>query len=79
MYANIEFRSAVHAERSARFQAEARAERFAAQARAARAPGSDRGRNADHRIRRAIGRSIVRFGERIAADPADLSPAAGAR
>jgi hypothetical protein len=51
---------AVHADRAARYQAEAFKARIAR--RASRAD--------ERRIRRAIGRSIVRFGSRIAADPA---------
>jgi Mg-chelatase subunit ChlI len=53
------FVDAVHADRAARFQAEAR------QARIDRRSGTE-----ERRIRRAIGRSIVRVGARIAADPA---------
>ena len=50
---------AVHADRAARFEAEAQ------QARIARlATRAD-----ERRVRRAIGRSIVRVGARIAADP----------
>jgi hypothetical protein len=50
---------AVHADRAARFAAEAQQARIAR-----RANGAD-----ERRIRRAIGRSLVRFGARIAADP----------
>jgi hypothetical protein len=57
--------AAIHADRVARFEAEARADRFMAEARAARGAARP---EPDRRIRRAIGRSIVRFGERIAAD-----------
>jgi hypothetical protein len=53
------FVDAVHADRAARFQAEAH------QARIDRRSGTE-----ERRIRRAIGRSIVRVGARIAADPA---------
>jgi hypothetical protein len=68
---------AIHAERAARFEAEARADRFAAEVRAARS-GTERA--SDRRIRRAIGRSVVRVGERIAADPnVDLISPAGLR
>ncbi|MDA8238014.1 MAG: hypothetical protein M0T75_09070 [Chloroflexi bacterium] len=51
---------AVHADRAARFEAEARQARIAR-----RAPRAD-----ERRIRRVIGRSIVRIGARIAAEPA---------
>jgi hypothetical protein len=58
--------NAIHADRAARFGAEARVARIADEARIARrASGAD-----ERRIRRAIGRSIVRIGARIAADPA---------
>ena len=53
------FVDAVHADRAARFQAEAH------QVRIDRRSGTE-----ERRIRRAIGRSIVRVGARIAADPA---------
>lgn len=58
---------AVHADRAARFEAEAQQARIARRASAAD----------ERRIRRAIGRSIVRVGARIAADPAPerLQPA----
>ena len=51
---------AVHADRAARFAAEAQRARLVGAATSA----------GDRRIRRAIGRSIVRLGARIAADPA---------
>ncbi len=62
--------AAVHADRAARFADEAQRARIARQ-----------GRRADERrIRRAIGRSIVRIGARIAADPApERLHAAGSR
>jgi hypothetical protein len=50
---------AVHADRAARFAAEAQEARIARLA----------SRADERRIRRAIGRSIVRVGARIAADP----------
>ncbi len=56
----IRIQQAVHADRAARFAAEAQ------RARLVRAVA----RAGDRRIRRAIGRSIVRLGARIAADPA---------
>jgi hypothetical protein len=59
----IRYVNAIHADRAARFGAEARAARIA---RAQR--GHEQA--ADRRIRRAVGRSIVRIGARIAADPA---------
>jgi hypothetical protein len=52
--------NAVHADRAARFEAEAHQARVVR-----RAP-----RAGEHRFRRVIGRSIVRVGARIAADPA---------
>jgi len=52
--------NAVHADRAARFEAEAQQARVGR-----RAPRGD-----ERRLRRAIGRSIVRVGARIAADPA---------
>jgi hypothetical protein len=55
----IRYVSAIHADRAARFQAEAH------HARVARRASRD-----ERRIRRAVGRSIVRVGARIAADPA---------
>ncbi len=56
----------IHADRAARFAAEAQRDRIADEIRSAR-----RADQADERrIRRAIGRSIVRLGARIAADPA---------
>jgi len=54
----IRYVDAVHADRAARFAAEAH------QARIVRRPRAD-----ERRIRRAIGRSMVRVGARIAADP----------
>ena len=58
--------NAIHADRAARFEAEAQRARIADEIRIdRRASGAD-----EHRIRRAIGRSIVRVGARIAADPA---------
>jgi hypothetical protein len=69
--------SAIHADRAARFEAEARAARIASESRARRARPE---RATDRRIRRAIGRSIVRVGERIAADQAvDTLRTAGSR
>ena len=58
--------NAIHATRAARFEAEAR------RASIVRRSSAD-----ERRIRRAIGRSIVRVGARIAADPATerLQPA----
>ena len=56
----VRFIQAVHADRAARFAAAAQQARIARQATAAD----------ERRIRRAIGRSLVRFGARIAADPA---------
>jgi len=50
---------AVHEDRAARFAAEAQRARIAREASAAD----------ERRVRRAIGRSIVRVGARIAADP----------
>jgi len=50
---------AVHADRAARLQAEAQQARIVRRA----------SRATERRIRRAIGRSIVRIGARIAADP----------
>lgn len=47
---------AVHAERMARYRAEAEAERLRRES------------STERRFRRAVGRSLVRFGERIAAD-----------
>jgi hypothetical protein len=58
--------NAIHADRAARFAAEAARDRIAAEIHAARRaeqPG-------ERRVRRAIGRTIVRLGARIAADPA---------
>jgi hypothetical protein len=57
---------AFHADRAARFAAEARRARIAHEIRTARPAARLEGR----RIRRAVGRSIVRLGARIAADPA---------
>ncbi len=58
--------NAIHADRAARFEAEAQRTRVADEIRIdRRASGAD-----ERRIRRAIGRSIVRLGARIAADPA---------
>jgi len=51
---------AIHADRAARFEAEAQQARVGR--RAARAD--------ERRLRRAIGRSLVRVGARIAAEPA---------
>ncbi|HSW42262.1 MAG TPA: hypothetical protein VLM76_07105 [Patescibacteria group bacterium] len=67
MNSTIRYVDTVHADRVARFEAEAQQARIAR--RAARAD--------ERRIRRAIGRSIVRFGARIAADsaPEQLQPA----
>jgi hypothetical protein len=64
---DIRIMRAVHADRAARFEAEARQARIARRA----SPADER------RVRRAIGRSIVRIGARIAADaPAErLQPA----
>ena len=59
----VRYVNAVHADRAARFAAEAHNDRVARASR--RAPRSD-----ERRIRRAVGRSIVRLGARIAADPA---------
>ncbi len=56
---DIRIIQAVHADRAARFEAEARQARIARRA----------SRAAERRIRRAIGRSIVKVGARIAADP----------
>jgi len=72
MFINPDAIRAIHEERIGRSQAEARAERIAADLRAMRARPE---RVADRRIRRAIGRSIVRFGQRIAAEPDALQPA----
>lgn len=55
----LRYVNAIHADRAARFEAEA------LQARVARLAPRD-----ERRIRRAVGRSIVRVGARIAADPA---------
>jgi hypothetical protein len=64
---------AVHADRAARFAAEAHEARNARAARRA-APADER------RIRRAIGRSLVRIGARIAAEPgAERLQPAGSR
>jgi hypothetical protein len=52
--------NAVHADRAARFEAEAHNARISREAI----------RADERRVRRAIGRSIVRVGARIAADPA---------
>ncbi len=77
MFVTTRVAFAVHAERAARFEAEARNARIAAEIRAARVRNQ---RTADRRIRRAIGRSIVRIGERIAADTAmDALKPAGSR
>ena len=77
MFAPERIIHAIHEERIARFEAEARAARIAAEA---RPPRVRHERSADRRIRRAIGRSIVRVGERIAADPAqDALRPAGSR
>lgn len=63
----IRYIDAIHADRVDRFEAEAQQARIAR--RAARAD--------ERRIRRALGRSIVRVGARIAAEPApeQLQPA----
>ena len=77
MFASAQIIRAIHDDRAARFEAEARADRYAAEIRAARIRRDEAGRR---RIRRAIGRSIVRVGQRIAADrAAETLPAAGAR
>jgi len=55
----IRIARAVHADRAARFEAEAQQARLARRASVA----------GERRVRRALGRSIVRLGERIAADP----------
>ncbi len=58
--------NAIHANRAARLEAEAQGARIAAEIRLdRRASGAG-----ERRIRRAIGRGIVRLGARIAADPA---------
>jgi hypothetical protein len=57
--------NAIHADRAARFEAEAQRARIAAEIRSDRRASGPDGR----RIRRLIGRSIVRVGTRIAADP----------
>jgi hypothetical protein len=65
--------NAVHVDRAARFAAEAQRHRIADEMRIdRRASSAD-----ERRVRRAIGRSIVRVGARIAADPAPerLQPA----
>jgi len=56
---------AIHADRAARFEAEAQAARIAREAHVAR--GASHGAR---QLRRAIGRSLVLLGARIAADPA---------
>jgi hypothetical protein len=67
---DIRIMRAVHADRAARFEAEARQARIARRA----SPADER------RVRRAIGRSIVRIGARIAADaPAERLQPAGSR
>ena len=58
--------NAIHADRAARFGAEAEQVRIAHEIHVARRAD----RPAERRIRRAVGRSIVRLGARIAADPA---------
>ncbi len=58
--------NAIHADRAARFEAEARQARIAHEIRIARRAD----RADERRIRRALGRSIVRLGARVAADPA---------
>jgi hypothetical protein len=58
--------NAFHADRAARFEAEAQRARIADEIRADRRASQPD----ERRIRRAIGRSIVRLGARIAADPA---------
>ena len=60
MNAQIEYLQAVHADRIARLQAEAREAR---QARLARSARTD-----ERRLRRALGRLLVRAGQRIAAE-----------
>ena len=57
MNAQIQFLQAVHADRLARLHAEAR------QARLARSARTD-----ERRLRRALGRSLIRAGQRIAAE-----------
>ncbi len=58
--------NAIHADRAARFQAEAQRDRIADEIRIdRRAASAD-----ERRLRRAVGRAIVRLGARIAADPA---------
>jgi hypothetical protein len=57
---------AFHVDRAARFEADAQTARIAAETKAARRAATADG----HRIRRVLGRSIVRLGARIAADPA---------
>ena len=65
----------IHADRAARFQAEAQRDRIADQIRIdRRASSAD-----ERRIRRALGRAIVRLGARIAADPAVERCVAGGR
>jgi hypothetical protein len=58
--------NAIHAERAARFRAEAEQARIAHEIRIAQRDVRSR----ERWIRRAVGRSIVRLGARIAADPA---------
>jgi hypothetical protein len=60
MNAQIQLLQAVHADRIARLHAEARQARQARQARSARTD--------ERRLRRALGRSLVRAGQRIAAE-----------
>jgi hypothetical protein len=66
---------AIHRDRAARYHAEARHDRIATEIRrTARVPAGER------RVRRAIGRSIVRVGARIAAEPVpDTLVPAGSR
>lgn len=63
----IRYIDAIHADRVGRFEAEAQQARIARRA----------ARSDERRIRRALGRSIVRVGARIAAEPApeQLQPA----
>jgi hypothetical protein len=60
MNTQIQFMQAVHADRLARLHAEARQARLARSARSARTDA--------RRLRRALGRSLVRVGQRIAAE-----------
>jgi len=58
--------NAIHADRAARFRAEAEQARIAHEIHGARRAD----RSDERRIRRAVGRSIVRLGARLAAGPA---------